>query len=61
MSLSARIRPVLDASLWVCKEVERLERKLAAANAMLDEVRQNCTRDDDLPELLLLRIDAHLA
>lgn len=61
MSLSDRIRPNSEAAPWVCEEVKRLERKLMCANNLLEEVRQNCTRDDDLPDLLLLRIDAHLA
>lgn len=35
-------------------------RRVQAADALLDEVRQNCTRDDDLPNGLLHRIDQHL-
>jgi hypothetical protein len=38
--------------------IEALQRKNEALRSLLDEVSANCTRDDDLPDGLLGRIDA---
>ena len=38
----------------------RLAERARAANELLNEVRSNCTRDDDFPDDLLPRIDQHM-
>ncbi len=38
--------------------IEELQRENEALRSLLDEVSANCTRDDDLPDGLLGRIDA---
>ncbi|OGU21769.1 MAG: hypothetical protein A2580_18140 [Hydrogenophilales bacterium RIFOXYD1_FULL_62_11] len=61
--LSTKDRLALEkvrATQWQSAH-DRLAEQLKASNALLEEVRQVYTHDDDMPDRLLPRIDEHLA